>query len=85
MLTTGGSLKVTLKPNGDLNSHLEWVQEQISQPSNAAHCEIIYKYDVLRGYEAKLNKYVLTDLRKRSDVKSIVQDHEGTLDDILDT
>ncbi|CAE6422655.1 unnamed protein product [Rhizoctonia solani] len=75
---------VTLKPNGDLNSHLEWMQEQISQPSNASQCEILHKFEVLKGYEAKLSKSALTDLRKRPEVKSITQDREGTLDDILD-
>ncbi|CAE6437145.1 hypothetical protein RSOLAG22IIIB_11182 [Rhizoctonia solani] len=76
---------VTLKPDVDLKSHVESVQKQISKHSEPYHCEVVRKYDLLGGYEVKLSEAALDDLRKRSDVKTIVQDREGSLDDdILD-
>ncbi|CUA74278.1 hypothetical protein RSOLAG22IIIB_11094 [Rhizoctonia solani] len=72
---------VTLKPDVDLKSHIEWVEKQISKHAEPCHCEVIRKYDLLGGYEVKLSESALDDLRKRPDVKTISHDREGSLDD----
>ncbi|CAE6470333.1 unnamed protein product [Rhizoctonia solani] len=69
---------VELKPEGDLNGHLDWMREQAMQHSS--QFEVIQKYEFINGYAAKLNGLVLENLAQRDDVKAIVADRVGTLD-----
>ncbi|KAG8718161.1 hypothetical protein FRC08_005815 [Ceratobasidium sp. 394] len=72
---------VRLKEHSDLASHLNWLQGQMPQSNDgeSPKFEVIHKYNLIKGYAAKLPGPVLENLANRDDVKSITEDRRPTL------
>ncbi|CAE6408217.1 unnamed protein product, partial [Rhizoctonia solani] len=70
---------VCLKEHADLESHIGWLEQQISKADNELiKCRVVYKYGLTKGYTAVLTEPILTTLTKREDVKSITEDSQPT-------
>ncbi|CAE7084570.1 unnamed protein product [Rhizoctonia solani] len=70
---------VRLKEDGDMATHLAWLQQQDPTPDGGSpKCKVLYQYKRHKGYAAVLSKPVLEDLTKRDDVQLIAEDCQPT-------
>jgi len=66
---------VILKEDCNFQSHISWMREQSTKYSNtSSKCEIIYEYNIVKGYSANLSGLALEDLASSADIEEIVQD-----------
>ncbi|CEL54043.1 hypothetical protein RSOLAG1IB_06752 [Rhizoctonia solani AG-1 IB] len=73
---------VTLNPDVDFNSHMTWVQGQMRQSSNNTYqCEVVDKYEIINGYQAKLSLLAYENISQCEQVKFVVKEQFAELDD----
>ncbi|CEL53117.1 hypothetical protein RSOLAG1IB_11249 [Rhizoctonia solani AG-1 IB] len=73
---------VMLNPDVDFNSHMAWVQGQMRQPSDDTYqCEVVDKYEIINGYQARLSLSAYENISQCEQVKSVIKEQFAELDD----
>ncbi|CAE6540128.1 hypothetical protein RSOLAG22IIIB_12353 [Rhizoctonia solani] len=70
---------VVLKRDADMENHLNWLQQRSKDGSSK--CEVIVKFDSIKGYGAKLSGPVLDEIARHPDVMMSMLVGDSVVDD----